>query len=430
MPWPHSDAAHPHSCERAPTTARRAAAFSDSREPGRKATTPLTHSRLRQTSELLPIARIAGDTVRLSDGGLRAVLDCVALASRIRGDAEQSAVVEGWAELLNRLTHPLEIVIRSRPHDPSRAPARGDHWPAARVDSQARVSDGHAGGLRRAERRFVVVVPLDRHASAPAPEPPRELVALEQRVQLIEGSLRRLDPETHRLRDHELAALLGQGLDPGAAEAPDLARESVPAPTVLASTSGLEEQAGWVFVGGRFARTIALSRYPARLQPGLLSSLGAFAGDLDIALHVHPSAGSTAMTFLEGRVAELTSTVELLERCSGPAHLYGRAALEDAVELRERVARGSERLFDSGLYATLWARTLDELDAATRSLEALLAGRIIETHRLLFRMRDGLLASQPLGVEPVALWRPLSTSALSATLRFTASDSAPRPALP
>ena len=54
--------------------------------------------------------------MRLRDGGLRAVLDCPALASRIRGDAEQSAVVEGWAELLNRLTHPLFDTDRSRRH--------------------------------------------------------------------------------------------------------------------------------------------------------------------------------------------------------------------------------------------------------------------------------------------------------------------------
>jgi type IV secretory pathway VirB4 component len=90
--------------------------------------------------------------------------------------------------------------------------------------------------------------------------------------------------------------------------------------------------------------------------------------------------------------------------------------------LQDRIADGSERLFDVALYMTVWADGLDELDAATGRIEALLGMRLIHTRRLLLQMRPGLVSSMPIGVDKVRLQRLLSTSALSATFPFTGSD--------
>ena len=73
----------------------------------------------RYARELLPVEAIASDSLRLAGGGLRAVLECPTLAFGIKGEAEQRAVVDGWATLLNSLSHPLQIVIRARKVDPS-----------------------------------------------------------------------------------------------------------------------------------------------------------------------------------------------------------------------------------------------------------------------------------------------------------------------
>ena len=73
----------------------------------------------RYARDLLPVDRIASEAVRLKGGGLRAVLECPTLAFGIKGEAEQRAIVDGWATLLNSLSHPLQIVIRSRKVDPA-----------------------------------------------------------------------------------------------------------------------------------------------------------------------------------------------------------------------------------------------------------------------------------------------------------------------
>src|SRR4029077_18802704 len=147
-----------------------------------------------------------------------------------------------------------------------------------------------------------------------------------------------------------------------------------------------------------------------------------FEGDLDVALHLYPSAGPAVMAFLDRRIAELSSTVSLTERHGGRADPYRRAALRDALELQDRIAQSSERLFDASLYLTVWADGADALDRATGQIEALLGTRLIHSRRLYFQMRDGLIATLPLACDRVRVRRVLSTTALSATLPFGGSD--------
>jgi hypothetical protein len=371
---------------------------------------------------------IAADAVRLRGGGLRAVMECPTLAFGIKGEAEQRAVIDGWAALLNSLSYPLQIVIRSRPLDPTGVaplPTLGDANQQRLRESYQRLLDELTGQRRVLDRRFFVVVSWDE-VGRRGPRDGQGLEVLEQRVRWIEGCLRRLDLQPRRVRDHELADLLRRNLDPVAAVQPTPATASLLETRDLISPAGLAESPSFVSVSERLARTIAVSHYPARLHPGWLGDVHSFEGDLDVALHLRPALGASVMGFLERRVAELSSTVRASEQQGGRADPYRRTALQDALELQDRIAQGSERLFDASLYFTIWASTAAELDSATRRVEALLGARLIHTRRLLFQMRQGLISSLPIACEQAAVRRPLSTTALSATFPFTGTDLAGR----
>src|SRR5438552_17613726 len=121
----------------------------------------------RYARELLPVEAITSDSLRLSGGGLRAVLECPTLAFGIKGEAEQRAVIDGWTALLNSLAYPLEIVIRSRRLNPGRlAPPDSSSDPAHTTlrDSYRRLLDELAGTRRILDRRFFVVVPQEPEA--------------------------------------------------------------------------------------------------------------------------------------------------------------------------------------------------------------------------------------------------------------------------
>jgi len=373
---------------------------------------------------LVPIEAIAADALRLSDGGLRAVLECPTLAFGIKGEAEQRSVIDGWSALLNSLSHPVQIVIHSRQLDPAgltRLPDDSAPRQGALRESYRRLLDDLAGRRRIIDRRFYLVIPHVEPAARRRPAGDG-LEVLEQRVRWMDASLRRIDLQPRRLRDTELASLVRSTLDPVAALQPLANDESFADVGALVAPAGFSESRDHVSVGGRLARTIAVAHYPSHLHPGWLGDVQSLECDLDLALHIAPSRGSSVMSFLERRIAELSSTVRAAEQHGGRADPYRRAALQDALELQDRIAQGSERLFDAGLYLTVWADSADDLDASSRRVEALLGTRLIHTRRLYFQMRPGLLTSLPLGLEPAPVRRVLSTSALAATFPFSGTD--------
>lgn len=379
--------------------------------------------RRRSTRSFLPVARIGTDTIELQDGGRRAVLECPTLAFGIKGEAEQRAVVDGWAALLNSLSYPLQVLIRTRRADGTAVaplPTIGARQDALR-QAYKRLLEGLAGERRIVDRRHFVVVPWDparvrRERAGAGAE------ALEQRVRWVAECLRRLDLEPRRLGSRELAELLRRSLDPTTARQPIADTDALLDVAELLAPSATVERMGHLEVGERRCRTLAVVRYPARLAAGWLGELSTFDGDLDCALHIAPGAGVAAMAFLERRIAELSSTLRAADERGARSDPYRRAALADALELRDQLAQGSERLFDTTLLFTIWADDAQQLVTLTEGLEALLGTRLIHTRRLQFQMRAGVQATLPLGTATVDVVRPLSTSALAATFPFGGSD--------
>ena len=394
--------------------------------------------RASSSAAWLPVVDVAAGRLRLSDGGLRAVLECPTLAFGIKGEPEQTAVIQGWAQLLNSLSHPIQILIRTRSLSAPSAFDSGQASTDPRAGLQASYEELLASLAERrqlVDRHFYVVVPwrpdpassirgwlkAPRSQRRPAQEQGADL--LEQRVAWLSEALRRIDLEPVRLSSREIAALLQQALCPSSARVqPVPAEETIEDLADLVAPAAVAERPFDIEVDGRLAQTLAVSRYPSRIRPGWLESLLALEGDLDLSLHVQPAPGPVVMSFLERRLAELSSTVRVAEEQGRRVDPYRRAALEDAQELQDGLARGEERLFDVSLYLTAWADERQRLESLIGRVEAALGSQLIHSRRLLFQMEPALICSLPLALDRVGLSRSLSTSALAATFPFTGND--------
>ncbi len=62
----------------------------------------------------LDIAAIREDAVILKDGSMRAVLGVSSINFALKSEDEQNALISGYAQFLNSLEYPLQIVIQSR----------------------------------------------------------------------------------------------------------------------------------------------------------------------------------------------------------------------------------------------------------------------------------------------------------------------------
>src|SRR3990167_7054388 len=64
--------------------------------------------------QYLDIAEIRDDVVLLKDKSMRAVLAVSSINFALKGEDEQNALIGGYAQFLNSLEFPLQIVIQSR----------------------------------------------------------------------------------------------------------------------------------------------------------------------------------------------------------------------------------------------------------------------------------------------------------------------------
>jgi len=72
------------------------------------------------TQKFLPIADITDDILLLKDGGAALVMESTSLNFGLLSEKEQQAVIAAYAALLNSLSFPIQIVIRSQIKDISK----------------------------------------------------------------------------------------------------------------------------------------------------------------------------------------------------------------------------------------------------------------------------------------------------------------------
>ena len=97
-------------------------------------------------------------------------------------------------------------------------------------------------------------------------------------------------------------------------------------------------------------------------------------------------------------------------------------SLEDALALQQELAKGAERFFQFGLYITIPAKTLEELDKITKQVEATLGSLLIITKKAVLAMDEGFRTTLPMGQDRIMVTRNMDTTTLATTFPFTTSE--------
>ena len=113
--------------------------------------------------------------------------------------------------------------------------------------------------------------------------------------------------------------------------------------------------------------------YPRQIYTGWLSSIINIDEVLDISMFIYPVDTQIVLNNLRKKVTQLEATMNInMEK--GKVRDPGlEAALQDAEELRDQLQIGAEKFFRYGLYITLYADSLDELNFIQHKIETILA---------------------------------------------------------
>jgi type IV secretory pathway VirB4 component len=188
------------------------------------------------------------------------------------------------------------------------------------------------------------------------------------------------------------------------------------------SYEGLEEQQDYLCIDGYYIRTLFVSGYPFVASSGWLDSLIHFNHNADISYHVHEVDALQALPQLRRKITELESTRRAKMQKGAIIGSDLTDPLDSAIELRDKILRGQEKLFQMSVYVSLRADSLEELNKVTKMLENALSARLFTIKTARYQQLEGLQSVLPRGEDVLGQKRNLDSSSAALAFPFMSSE--------
>lgn len=193
-------------------------------------------------------------------------------------------------------------------------------------------------------------------------------------------------------------------------------------PMDVISYAGMEEQSSYLVIDDLYVRSLFISGYPLTASSGWINSLINFSHNADISYHLHAVDALQALPKLRRKITELESTRRAMIRSGKIVGSEITDPLDSATELRDKIQRGQEKLFQMSIYVTLSAGSLSELNNNTMLLETELSAHLFYVKQARYQQIEGLQSVLPRGEDILSQKRNLDSSSAALTFPLISSE--------
>ena len=190
----------------------------------------------------------------------------------------------------------------------------------------------------------------------------------------------------------------------------------------LISPSSIEIHSAYFRLGTKYGRTIYVYGYPRSLYTGWLSPLINIDEVLDISMYIYPVDTTVVMKNLRKKVTQLEASMSVNSEKGKIRDPELEAAITDAEELRDQLQVGAEKFFRFGLYVTIWADSLDELNFVQNKVETIFGQQMVFSKVASSQQEQGMNSCMPQCTDQLQIRRNMNTGAISTSFPFTSAD--------
>jgi type IV secretory pathway VirB4 component len=190
----------------------------------------------------------------------------------------------------------------------------------------------------------------------------------------------------------------------------------------LISSSSVEFNVDYFRLGQKFGRTLYVYGYPRSLITGWLSSIINIDEVLDVSMYIYPADTNVVMKNLTKKVTQLEASLNINSEKGKVRDPELEHALQDAEALRDGLQTGSEKFFRFGLYFTIYADSLDELQFVQHKIENIFGQQMVFTKVATSQQEQGMNSTFPQCTDHLQIHRNMNTGAISTTFPFTSAD--------
>ncbi len=171
-------------------------------------------------------------------------------------------------------------------------------------------------------------------------------------------------------------------------------------------------------VSGKMTRTFFVISYPRYLTEGWFAPIINLDKVFDISIFVHPVDTAKVLKQFQKKVAEVQSQMADREKKGLVRDPMLETAYQDLERLRDDLLQAQEKLFDVGIYLTIYATTEDELDKTENEIKSILESKLVIIKPALFQQEQGFRSTSPLGNDELMVHNKLNSSPLSSVFPF------------
>lgn len=416
------------------------------------------------SQQQLPIADIAEDIVLYKDGGASLVLESTSLNFGLLSEREQEAVIAAYAALLNSLSFPMQIVVKTQKKDISRyLNFLDDAYNRLNNDQLKGIMAGYKNFIKDTIRkknvlgkRFFMVIPFypselglsaslkgfnKKTTALPYAESyiiKKAKISLDPKRDHLVRQASRLGLKLTQLDTTQLTKLFYEAYNPYAElEASMQAKEGEIKPKIKDPVSAIEGGMNPVDViappnveldfdsikvGGEYYRTLFVAGYPRFVTPGWLEPIVNFDQSLDISFFIYPVEGRSVLDDLRRKITEMEAEISTDIQRGRILNPGTEAKLEDAKSLQEQLVKGAQRFYEFSFYITLHAPDLEQLNTITKRVESTLGSVLLVAKHAILDMEKGFISSIPMGRDQLSITRNMDTTSLATTFPFTTAE--------
>ncbi len=190
----------------------------------------------------------------------------------------------------------------------------------------------------------------------------------------------------------------------------------------LIAPSSIEIHSSYFRLGTKYGRTLYVYGYPRQIYTGWLSPLINIDEVLDVSMYAYPVESQVVLNNLRKKVTQLEASASINSEKGKVRDPGLEAAINDAEELRDQIQVGAERFFRFGLYVTLWADSLDELNFVQQKIETIFGQQMVFSKVASSQQEQGLNSTLPQMSDQLQIRRNMNTGAISTSFPFTSAD--------
>jgi conjugal transfer ATP-binding protein TraC len=175
-------------------------------------------------------------------------------------------------------------------------------------------------------------------------------------------------------------------------------------------------------LGEKVVRSFFVISYPRFVSEDWFSPIINMDKVFDVSIFIHPLETAKILRSFQKKVAEVQSQIRIREEKGLVRDPMLDTAYQDLENLRDQLQQAQEKMFEVGLYISVYADNSEELDKVESEIKSIMESKLVYVKPALFQQEQGFRSILPIAKDELAVHSKINSSPLSSIFPFISFD--------